>query len=249
MEYLTDKKFWEDYWNSKSDIYTKIPENYIFSDIFKKIINKKHPSTAIEVGGFPGYYSIYLSKYYNISTSLVDIVIIPQVIRKLCSVNGLSPDTIKCFEADFFSFSAPEHYDLVFSNGFIEHFDDTALLIQKHVMLLNENGSLMITLPNFKSVNGLFQRIFDPENYKKHNIRCMDCKYLRKTCDELPLKDIEVQYYGYFSIWLEENAKHKAVARILRAILFYPLKAFFKTLRWNTKYFAPYIVLTATKSA
>lgn len=245
MEHLTDKNFWENYWLKKQDLFQPIPQKYVFSDILENIVRQKNPLTAIEIGGFPGFHSVFLHKYFKVSVTLLDIVIIPSIIEKICRTNGLSPSDITCIEADFFTYKPVQKFDLVFSNGFIEHFSDTETVMKLHLQYLNEGGTLLITLPNFKSINGLFQKIFDPENYSKHYIPCMDIAYLRNICDRLGLTNIEVFYYGYFSIWLEEKARKKFLPRMCRAFVFYPLKIIFRLLRWNTKYFAPYIVVKA----
>ncbi|MCX7987690.1 MAG: class I SAM-dependent methyltransferase [Bacteroidales bacterium] len=247
MEKLTDKKFWENYWLSKKNIFKLIPRNFIFSDLFSDIIRKHNPKTAIEIGGFPGLHSIFLYKYFQIKPTLLDIVVIPSIVDKLCQINNIPHATIACYEADFFDNNPSQQYDLVFSNGFIEHFTDTEKVIQQHIQYLNQGGTLLITLPNFKSLNGWFQRVFDPENYRKHNIQCMDKKLLERICENLQLHEVNVFYYGYFSIWIEEKAQKKLLARLTRLILFYPLKLFFRLTKINTKYFAPYLVIRATK--
>lgn len=249
MENLTDKDFWIKYWLSKSDIYKPISKKYNFSDLFDQINKNKHPKTAIEIGGFPGFYSIFLKKFYNIHVSLIDIVIINEVIEELLKINNLPIGSIQTYESDVFYWSTEQKFDLVYSNGFIEHFDDTLKIIQLHTKFLNNNGTVLITLPNFKSLNGWFQKVFDKENYNKHNILCMDVNFLKNVAQNAGLENVRVFYYGYFSIWLEEKAKKKLFARYLRLILFYPLKVIFKILKMNNKYFSPYIVLIGEKTS
>lgn len=246
MEQLTDKAFWEKYWLAKKDLFQPISRKYVFSDIFENIVLENKPKSAIEIGGFPGFHSVFLHKYFNISVTLLDIVIVPTIIEKICRINELDPSKLVYIEADFFTYTPTQKFDLVFSNGFIEHFTDTEKVIQQHLEYLNTKGTLLITLPNFKGINGWFQKIFDKDNYNKHNIQCMDRAFLRSICEKLKLTNIEVYYYGYFSIWLEEKARKKLLPRICRALIFYPFKILFRILRWNTKYFAPYLVVKAS---
>jgi 2-polyprenyl-3-methyl-5-hydroxy-6-metoxy-1,4-benzoquinol methylase len=70
--------------------------------------------------------------------------------------------------------SLPKSTIWCFPFGLIEHFNDTKFIIGEHLKFLKPGGTLFITLPNFKSVNGWVQRSFDKENYDKHNINSMD---------------------------------------------------------------------------
>ncbi|GEM_PF-3579454 len=47
---------------------------------------------------------------------------------------------------------------------------------------------------------------------------------------------------------LTDNAfwEKQEITRICRALVFYPFKILFRILRWNTKYFAPYLVIKAS---
>jgi trans-aconitate methyltransferase len=247
MDNYTDKKFWIEYWESKTELLQPVPYRCYLSDVLQKINRLNKPKTALEIGGFPGFYTVYLSKYFHIQSSILDWVIHKPIIEKLSVINGLDVNNIESIEADLFSYSPQKKYDLVFSNGFIEHFEDTQKVIAKHVDFLEDNGTLFIAIPNFVSINGWFQKVFDPENYAIHNIKCMDIKLLKTVCNNLNLNNIKVSYYGYFSIWFHEGHHISIWAKTLRIMLFYPLKAFFKIFPFNLKYFAPFIIITAQK--
>ncbi|MFA5246000.1 MAG: methyltransferase type 12, partial [Pedobacter sp.] len=60
---LTDRKFWTNYWESKPDLAISIDKNYLFHQQLEEIVKTQKIKTAIELGGFPGYYSIFLTKY------------------------------------------------------------------------------------------------------------------------------------------------------------------------------------------
>ena len=247
MENLTDKAFWIHYWELKTDIFKKINANYVFHDIFKSIMERSKIENVLEIGGFPGFFSVFITKYYHVKSTIVDLVIHKPIIAKLLAVNDLKEDAIETIETDLFEYHADKKFDLVFSNGFIEHFDDTSLVISKHAEFLAENGTLCITLPNFKSLNGWFQKTFDRENYQKHNIACMDIEFLHTTCEGLGLKNCKVFYYQFFSIWLEEKGRQNNFARFLRIICFYPLKVLVKLFSINSKWLSTYIIIIARK--
>ncbi|MGC8822960.1 MAG: class I SAM-dependent methyltransferase [Desulfurella sp.] len=249
MQHLTDKGFWEKYWLSKKNLTVPLPRKYLFSELFEKIVHDKPIKTALEIGGFPGFYSVYLKKFFNIDTFLVDLVIFEEITDKLLEANNLPMNSIKVYEADIFTWKTEKKFDLVYSNGFIEHFGDTLSVIQLHKEFLNPGGVVFITLPNFKNINGLFQKVFDIENYKKHNISCMNPNFLKEKTEQAGFINVRVFYYGYFSIWLENEARKKWLARCLRSILYYPLKSICKLFRFNHKFLSPYLIIIAENPA
>ncbi|MEO6148792.1 MAG: methyltransferase domain-containing protein, partial [Mucilaginibacter sp.] len=175
---LTDRSFWQSFWESKTGLIFPIKADYVFGDIIGPLIAEKRIKTAIELGGFPGYYAIYLKKYQKLDTTLFDYYIHPGIIKQLLNTNGLTESDITIIEADLFNYTPEKQYDLVTSFGLIEHFNDTKAIIETHLQFLKPGGALFITLPNFTGVNGWVQRSFDIENYNKHNINSMNLQLL-----------------------------------------------------------------------
>ena len=66
---LTDRNFWVKYWESKTDLSAIIPSNYLFHRQLADIVSANKVKTAIELGGFPGYYAVFLKKYLKIQRS------------------------------------------------------------------------------------------------------------------------------------------------------------------------------------
>lgn len=244
---LTDRQFWLDYWEKKDNLIIEVSEKLPLIDIFKQINQTKKLNSSIEIGGFPGHYSIYLKKKFGFEVSLLDYVIHEGIIKKLQLQNRLKTDDIEIIEGNIFEFETKKRYDLVFSNGLIEHFDDTELIIKKHVELLSDSGTLFISLPNFRGFNGWLQKNFDKENYAIHNISSMDIKRLTDICKKLNLKNIEVKYNGVFLIWLENIKTKPLVFKWMFKITWLFFKIFFKIIPIESKTFSPYIVILAEK--
>ncbi len=242
---LTDRSFWENYWESKTDIIVQIPQNHTFHHQLETIIKDRNVKSAIELGGFPGYYAVFLKKYFNLDASLLDYFIHASSVSALLKENGLNETDVKLIEADLFNYQPEKQYDLVLSCGLIEHFNDTSDIINKHIPFLKPGGTLLITLPNFKSVNGWFQKSFDFENYNKHNIASMDISLLKAICEKANLKDIKVNYYGRFSVWLENEKQKPIGVRFLKKAVWTVGKVITKIVPFESKGLSPYIVLEA----
>ncbi|WP_374165845.1 class I SAM-dependent methyltransferase [Arcticibacter sp. MXS-1] len=244
---LTDRSFWSKYWESKKGLAFSVNRNYLFHQHLSAIVEKKQPAEAIELGGFPGYYAIFLKKHFHISSTLLDYFVHPGILQQVLQANGLTEGDIHVIEADLFNCSTPQQYDLVLSCGLIEHFNDTRDIIQRHVQFVKPGGTLFITLPNFRGVNGWFQKEFDLENYEKHNIASMDPDLLRSIAVELNLKDVKASYYGGFSVWLENKNSVSALTKLFMKSVWFAGKVITKTFRFESRALSPYIVLQATK--
>lgn len=244
---LTDRQFWVNYWESKTGLSVNIPSNYLFHQELGEIINKQGVKTAIELGGFPGYYAVFLKKYFKLDVTLLDYFVHQPVTNALLEANQLKPSDINIIETDLFNYQPVQEFDLVLSCGLIEHFNDTADIINRHIAFVKPGGTLFITLPNFKALNGWFQKTFDRENYDKHNIDCMDPKLLAGICEQAGLEVVQSRYFGNFSLWLENEQQKPLSVRLLKKTLWFSGKVFTKIIPFNSKVLSPYIILEARK--
>jgi trans-aconitate methyltransferase len=244
---LTDRKFWANYWESKIDLAFPVPAGYTFHKLFSQIITHKNIESAIELGGFPGYYAIFLKKYFKLDTTLFDFYVHQPILKQVLEANQLTQQDIKVIEGDLFKYQPQQQYDMVLSCGLIEHFNDTQDIINRHVQFLKPGGTLLITLPNFTGVNGWVQRRYDMENYDKHNISSMDPKKLADYCRQLGLQQVEAYYYGHFSVWLENRKQQRSVTKTFLKALWLAGKVFTKVVPIESRALSPYIVVKAVK--
>ncbi len=244
---LTDKAFWANYWETKKGLAFAVPSTHTFSKLLKKIVKENNTTTAIELGGFPGYYAIFLKKYLGLKTTLFDFYVHKPVLKEVLQANQLDTSDIEVIEGDLFTYQPKEQYDLVLSCGLIEHFNDTKDIIARHLPFLKPGGTLFITLPNFVSVNGWAQRRYDQSNYEKHNISSMNPPLLAEYCKELGLKNVEAFYYGRFSVWLENMAQQNLLVKMLIRTIWLTGKVATRIIPVEHKRLSPYIVVKATK--
>ena len=244
---LTDKAFWANYWESKKGLAFEVPANYTFYKLLKQIVDRNKTGSAIELGGFPGYYAIFLKKYLGVKTTLFDFYVHQNVLSEVLNTNGLTEKDVDVIEGDLFKYQPKEQYDLVLSCGLIEHFHDTKDIIARHLPFLKPGGTLFITLPNFTGLNGWVQRRYDISNYEKHNISSMNPEFLATYCSELGLKNVDARYYGKFSIWLENREQQSKLTKAFLKWLWFIGKIATKIIPLESKALSPYIVVKATK--
>src|SRR5690554_4610088 len=134
---FTDKAHWSRYWQNYR--YDQIPTKMVFEPFVGRLVKGK---SFIEIGGFPGIYAAYFYRKGVKDTSILDFHIDSHVVRQLEKANGLPEGAIRCIEGDFFAFTPDRTYDVVFSSGFAEHFEDTEDVIRRHAELLSKEGQL-----------------------------------------------------------------------------------------------------------
>jgi len=245
---LTDRAFWVNYWESKKGLAVRLPSNYLFHRQLADVIEQNQVKTAIELGGFPGYYAVFLKKYFKLDVTLLDYFVHPPVVKELLEKNNLTEQDIHIIETDLFNYTPEKQYDLVLSCGLIEHFNDTADIINRHIAFVKPGGTLYITLPNFKAVNGWFQKKFDKENYDKHNIDSMNPALLQKICEDAGLKNVKSGYFGRFSVWLENEDQKSTGVRVFKKAVWLAGKIFTRIIPFESKNLSPYIILEAKKN-
>jgi hypothetical protein len=234
---ITDQAYWDAYWAHYR--YDKIPNKVVFEKFMPQLSRGEN---FIEIGGFPGVFAAWFYKHGVRDVTVLDFHMNSDIVREFEKINGLPENSIRCIHTDFFAFSSQKKYDVVFSSGFIEHFQDTRDVIQRHVNLLSENGQLLILIPNFLGLNGKIQRRFDRANLEAHNLKSMEIPYLKETMRSFDLHDVTVEYTGKPMVWMEpkpENRnKIKWVKALSYAIKLIPVKG--RTL-------SPFIVIYARK--
>ena len=142
---LTDKDFWDSYWE-KYQLpleMQKSNQNPFLNELlstFDRYLPRNKNLSILEIGGSPGQYLAYIYKTQGYQLNCLDYSKIGcEKTRENFLLLGLEGDV---YEYDLFSESLNlPKFDIVFSLGFIEHFSDANLVIEKHLQLLKSEGS------------------------------------------------------------------------------------------------------------
>jgi SAM-dependent methyltransferase len=244
---LSTKQDWKNHWK-KHNLVRVIPEYYSFHQCLKKTAEKLGDSCrSIELGGFPGCFSVYLKKYCGMDITILDYILDRQIVESLAALNGLHPGDVKVIEADVFSYLSEDAYDLVCSFGFIEHFTDLDQVLGSHLKFMKPGGLLLVTLPNFRGINGLLQKLFDPANLAIHNLEVMDLELLRKSLTSLGMQDIQVEYYASTQVWLEGLSDRSLILRLIVRFVNESVKLLGKAFGAQSRWLSNSIVIHAKK--
>src|SRR5690554_654193 len=234
---ITDKEFWDNYWSNYQ--YDSIPQKLVFEK-YMPLLTKGN--NFIEIGGFPGLFAAAFYQRGVKEITILDFYINKEIIRNFETKNNLPEGTIKYIESDFFDYNSDKKYDIAFSYGFVEHFEDTKDVMSRHINLLSKNGKTLILIPNFLGLNGKIQHKFDKQNLNSHNLKAMDIRFLKEIMQSLRLKSFSVEYIGKPMLWLEpkpENQSNRKWVKLFSYLIkLFPVKG---------KFLSPFIAIYADK--
>ena len=219
---LTTRQYWENYYTRS---YTK---DHIISvcskyDAFWEILTKNNdrsPKDIIEIGGFPGRYLSYISAKYDLEPTCLDYN--KNIEKSKFCFEQMGVKKYHLISADFDNFSPNKQYDIVLSQGFVEHFNNFNSILDKHVQYLRRGGTMMISVPNKRNLRYIYGLLVDHANLKKHNIKVIKKNVFEDFAKRNKLDLIKFQYHGGFPY-----AVHQKLNPIQR-IIYRTTRAFFK---------------------
>ena len=119
--------------------------------------------------------------------------------RQLFDSLGLRAD-LRC--EDVFATSFPEgSFDVVYSVGVIEHFEDPRRIVRVHAALLRPGGTAIITVPNYQGIYGRIQRWFDAESLEWHNLEIMSRDALARLAPRDLVEGVRTYRAGSLNPW------------------------------------------------
>lgn len=222
MDRLTEQGYWETVMSSSGEgrfyrllsrwlgaktatMLTSYADFQLWQSIYPDCLPRGEKLKALEVGSAPGHFLVGLHRNREYDVYGLEYTESgAQTNRRVFAEAGLNPEHV--VQADFFEPGFQEQYqgyfDLVFSRGFIEHFEDVSSVLDSHLNLLKPGGHLVISIPRLRSLNWLIQSFFDPSNIKLHNIKIMEMERFRELFADKPLTEVVCRYFGTFNLGL-----------------------------------------------
>jgi len=196
MSDAAGKEFWNSAWRNLPPLERYQGPVFEHHSILRRFLTKADGRDAIEIGCVPGNYMIYLAKEFGYRVSGIDYSDNLPYAHENLRLNGLSEAEL--FNCDFFQFLPPRLYDLVFSSGFVEHFDDYELVVKRHEALAAPGGLVVIIVPNLTHLHRALCGYFAPEILSVHRFPLMHAKVLSKTLESAGLEVIHCAYHRTF---------------------------------------------------
>jgi SAM-dependent methyltransferase len=199
---LLQSAYWDRHWarGRKAPPYTDlrwVRGNYSYSvldSLLRQLLPADQNRTFIELGSGPGRWLVYFHRTFGYRVAGCDDS--PEgcdIARATLAAAGVDGTII---EGDFFKLSGA--YDVVFSAGVIEHFEDPSVPVAAFARLLRPGGFLITSVPNILGVNGFYHRVLKPETFSTHTR--ITLTQLRGWHTALGLQERLATPYGSFSL-------------------------------------------------
>ncbi len=215
MEYsrnkkMDDKNFWKVWFRAVHKSYT--PHSHIVQQILSQLNYNVAGLRILEVGAGSGRDSWLLSKYGAQSYALDYAT--AKMIRKKFYSNYLP---LICIQADGESLPfKDDSFDLVFSQGLIEHFREPEKLIKEQIRVLKKQGYLVIDAPQTYSLYNVYKTVllyFD--NWPMVWERSYSVQDMKKIGKKYSLKLVKLSGWDVWPLFIRNLHKMKIRKRSL----------------------------------
>jgi len=233
------KPYWESAWaNHQPEIYPG--PIYDFHDLYRRYLPRDDRMTCVEIGAMPGNHLVYFHKEYAYRVTGIDYCSDVSPVAKTMALNGISDYSL--VNADIFTLSDGTRYDVVFSTGFVEHFEDYRGVIALHAGMVKDGGYLLVTVPNTKYLHKLLMRTFCPAMLAIHRTYLMDRHVLRAIAESMGFETLHCDYLRTFRPFYPLPYPAAFVTRVVNKLL-----RLANLDRIPNRFASPYLYLVAKK--
>ncbi len=172
----TELAHWESAWSARPRLSFPSGVDIGTRNVLRLLRQYLRPGMRyLEIGCAPGKILSWVGRELQVPVCGIDYSPTgAETARWLCNGLGIKAD-IRCEDALASSFQNGA-FDLVFSCGLIEHFEDPAPMVAAHARLLAPGGTALIAVPNYSGIYLKLQAWCDPENLAIHNLNIMNEK-------------------------------------------------------------------------
>jgi SAM-dependent methyltransferase len=140
-----------------------------FASIFDSVLSVlPSSSNVLEIGCANSVWLPYIADRFDLRVVGIDYSELGcDQTRAMYETAGVDVEVV-CADA----FAPPPgllgSFDVVFSMGVVEHFDDTAATLRAFARYLRSGGVLITVVPNMRGLIGFLQRLFNPDVFRAH---------------------------------------------------------------------------------
>ena len=220
MSRLTDIAYWEkNWWAGARPQRLRLYRDFDFETVrllgdagrlqgsqghFPQGESRTKPSRVLEIGGGGSRVLPYLGLKFGFELCGTDFSLSGcRLLHANLALVGI-PGSVVC-EDLFQSSLRGESFDLVYSSGLIEHFEDTVAVVREHLRLVKRGGRLVLIVPNLLGLQGKLIDRLAPALWKIHKF--LGPADLASVLESLGLGEIRAGYLGSFFLHVGSNAE------------------------------------------
>jgi len=198
---ITSPEFWNSRWGDKAAQVIQLGDDQVtdailcFSD---KFLQKYRGGSILEIGGAPGRFLGRFAIDYDLEAHAIDYS--PVGCQQLRENFRELERPINVIERNVLEVDAAydEKFDVVFSLGLIEHFENVGEIIEKHLQYVKDDGVLILGVPNCRGIYHWFWKDLSPDLLSKHVLSTMKRSVWLEWQNQFGIKATNVSYVGGF---------------------------------------------------
>jgi 2-polyprenyl-3-methyl-5-hydroxy-6-metoxy-1,4-benzoquinol methylase len=197
----TTLEYWDQAWSKPPRLSLPSRFNLSIRNAKRLLGNHVKPGMCfLEIGCAPGKMLAWVSfalkaRVAGIDYSKRGIMYAQQIFHTV----GLEGD-LRC-EDIFHTTFKPGTFDIVYSNGVIEHFNDAREIVRQHVLLLKPYGKALIVIPKLSGPWQKLTRWLAPDILSMHNLALMNPISLKEVAPTDLVKNVQTYHAGHISVW------------------------------------------------
>ena len=213
---LTDQEYWNQYWEDEPhqmpdsiELNTNKYAQGLYS-VFNRFLDTSRSLSVVEIGGAPGIFLTSLTRIHDdLKLGIIDYSDKGVAETKMLSDRFDTP--IEVHQTDFYKsdLSPIPKYDVVYSLGVVEHYEDIELSVNRHLEVAKVGGLVIIGLPVFLGVNDWLVSRFAPENKSTWYPFIMDNKHWKKFHERSDIEVLADEYVGGFNPHVHHRLEDK----------------------------------------
>lgn len=200
MNAKTDATFWDAHWQ-QYELPRRVDLRSYFSyrcdRLFRSVVPRTTEGRFIDVGSGLGQWLIYFHEEFGYEVVGVDSSPAAcNLARRNLDLAGVDAE-ILCSDI----LTAPleqASFDVVYSGGLVEHFDDPMPIVERISGLVKPGGIHIVSVPNLSSLYWLIRRRLNPAVESEH--RKITPDMLRLMLERSGMADVTVRYFGSFRL-------------------------------------------------
>jgi 2-polyprenyl-6-hydroxyphenyl methylase/3-demethylubiquinone-9 3-methyltransferase len=221
---LTQVDYWDEHWSrarrsQDCEGLAWVSRSYPFialDQLLRSVLPADASKTFLELGSGPARWMIYFHKTFGYRVTGCDTSPRSWELAHANLTAAGVPGTI--LQTDFFALEGTT-YDIVFSGGVVEHFEDPSAPLAVFARLVAPGGLLVTDVPNLTGLNGWYRRLLQPETFATH--RPIHLAELRRWHRNLGLQEVVATPYGSVSLARLPAAPFPSWPRVQR-LLWHP---------------------------
>lgn len=205
----TDARTTPDYWKKETGRFVPFRvDTNPFARELDRFLPMDPELSCVEIGAYPGGNLCYLAKRFGYRAHAIEYRDDADDIKRLFEFNGLEAPEI--IHKDFLTVEG-RSFDVVASFGFIEHFNNTCEVLEKHCSLIVPGGYLVLSVPHFWGMQGFIRKLlFCPEAvdelYATHNMAIMHLSSVKEALRKAGLEILFLEHVMNGRFWISPDS-------------------------------------------